>query len=167
MPNLRIDKKERARHFFLTTSLTQAEIALQVNISQRTLSHWVREGNWRELKKSLFYSPQAEIQRLYEELRTISNNILAREPEHRVPTKEELDARIKIIRIINALRTVGGDWRNIPHDHGFSHPEDAQAALAQQFIFRDGYYTTDHNSSEAVEGLELTGNGSEPVQNSN
>ncbi len=117
MANIKKDEKELAHELYFTTSFRQARIAQEVGVSERTISVWVNEGNWKTLKKMRFHAPQVETQHLYEELRTISVNISKRAPELRFPTKEELDARAKLISLINSLENISGQWRNISGDY--------------------------------------------------
>ncbi|HMK06445.1 MAG TPA: hypothetical protein VK476_02880, partial [Flavobacterium sp.] len=88
------------------------------------MSAWAIEGNWRAVKKASFHAPKVEIQRLYEELRVISINISKRKPELRFPTKEELDARTRILTLINAWDGVKDYWRNIANDYELTIPDD-------------------------------------------
>lgn len=88
------------------------------------MSAWVIEGNWRNLKKASFHAPKVEIQRLYEELRVISVNISKRKPEHRYPTKEELDARTRILGLIHAWDNTKDYWRDIHGDYELTTPAD-------------------------------------------
>lgn len=118
MANCKTDAKEQARELFFTTNLKQKTIAERIGVAERTLSIWVTEGNWKEQKRMHFHAPQVEIHELYEELRAISQNIARRPPEARFPTKEELEARTKLIALINSLSNMSfGQWRNIPDDH--------------------------------------------------
>lgn len=122
MANLKGDEKERARYLYFTTNASQARIARDLRVSERTISVWATEGNWRDLKKQNYYSPQEEVQQLYEELRAISSHIQKRKPEERFPTREELEARTKIISLITSLRKLEGDqWRNVSADTSLLH----------------------------------------------
>jgi DNA-binding XRE family transcriptional regulator len=141
MANYKENQKAEARELYFTTAMRQWQIAEKVGVSEKTLSTWATEENWKAVKKANFHSPKVEIQRLYEELRVISLNISRRDPQFRYPTKEELDARTKIISLINALSRVDGQWRNIPDDHDLVSPPDfdlapAETKLPQTSIFQ-------------------------------
>ncbi len=43
-------KKEFARIMYLHSNLNQKAIAIEVDVSEQTMSSWVREGKWSELK---------------------------------------------------------------------------------------------------------------------
>jgi transposase-like protein len=124
MANTKENEKERARELYFTTGWRQAQIAKEVGVSEKTISTWAIEGNWRAIKKANFHSSKVEIQRLYEELRVISVNISKREPALRFPTKEELDARTKILALINAWDKVKDGWRDVHDDHELTIPQD-------------------------------------------
>jgi transposase-like protein len=140
MANYKENQKAEACELYFTSSMRQRQIAEKVGVSEKTISTWVTEGNWKAIKKANFHSPRVEIQRLYEELRVISVNISKRDPEFRYPTKEELDARTRIISLINAFGKVDGQWRNIADDHvlipaGFN-GAGAETKLPQISIFQ-------------------------------
>lgn len=130
MANVKKDEKELARELYFTTCFRQARIAQEVGVSERTVSVWATEGNWKALKRMRFHAPQVETQHLYEELRTISLNISKRPVEQRFPTKEELDARTKLISLINSLDNISGQWRNISGDHEIPVPAEEQLRTA-------------------------------------
>jgi transposase-like protein len=117
MANYKEEQKERARELYFSTNYRQAILAKEVGVCERTISVWVNEGNWKMLKKMKYHAPQVEMHQLYEELRTISINISKRPPELRFPTKEELDARVKIVALMKSLEGVKDSWRNIDGDY--------------------------------------------------
>jgi transposase-like protein len=124
MANIKETEKERARELYFNTSWKQCRIAREVGVSEKTISTWVIEGNWKAIKKTAYHSSTVEVQRLYDELRVISVNISKRKPEERFPTKEELDARTRILALINAWDNLKDNWRNIHDDHELSIPSD-------------------------------------------
>lgn len=117
MSNTKENEKERARQLYFTTGWKQAEIAKELGVSEKTISTWAIEGNWRAIKKANFHSSMVEIHRLYEELRVISLNISKREPALQFPTKEELDARTRIIGLIKSWSDIKDGWRCVPQDY--------------------------------------------------
>lgn len=102
MPNVKADQKEKAQYLYFTSNKTQKYIAHIVEVSEQTMSAWVQEGNWAEEKKKKYYSPEDEIQHLYEQLREINNNISKRKEGERFATKEELETKAKIMALITA-----------------------------------------------------------------
>ena len=116
MANLKTKQHDYARYLYFHTDKTYHYIAASVGVSKRTICTWVNEGNWKELKKSQYNSPDEEIQQLYDELRAISVRIRERDPKDRIPTQEELDTRKKILTLLKDLDKAPGAWRNIPTD---------------------------------------------------
>ena len=49
----KFDKKGIAKSLYLDGNYTQEEIADKVGTTRQTISRWVRDGNWEELKASL------------------------------------------------------------------------------------------------------------------
>ncbi len=54
---MKTEQKQQARNLFFQTELTKTQIANLLNISRRTMSYWVKEGNWNRLKKSVNHMP--------------------------------------------------------------------------------------------------------------
>ena len=121
MPNVKAEQKDQARYLYFTTNKTQKAIARVVDISEQSMSAWVREGNWAEEKKKKYYSPEQEIHHLYEELREINNNIEQRNEGERFATKEELETKAKILALIAAqLKNEATNHRNLAPDFDYS-----------------------------------------------
>jgi hypothetical protein len=51
------EKKQQAKHLFLQSELTKSQIAGLLNVSRRSLSYWVKEGDWQRLKDSATHLP--------------------------------------------------------------------------------------------------------------
>ncbi len=54
---MKTEQKQQARNLFFQTELTKTQIAQHLNISRRTLSYWVKEGNWNRLKNAHNHMP--------------------------------------------------------------------------------------------------------------
>ncbi len=118
MPVTKSNEKEKAHYLYFNTAKTQKEIAKLLNISERTMISWVKNGNWADLKKATYYSPEQETHFLYEELREIDNNIRQRKPGERFGTKLELEAKAKILSLITGpLKDTAEKWRNVIHEY--------------------------------------------------
>ena len=75
MSNYKIDQRGHAKYLYFTTELTQRAIAKITNVSEQSMCAWVKKGNWANLKRAAYHSPDQEVQQLYEELRVINKNI--------------------------------------------------------------------------------------------
>ncbi len=127
MPVTKSTEKEKAHYLYFNTAKTQKEIANMLDVTEKTMSGWVTGGNWAELKKATYYSPDQETHFLYEELREIDNNIRKRPEGERFGTKLELEAKAKILSLITGpLKNTGDKWRNIIHEYAIeeSQPND-------------------------------------------
>lgn len=124
MPISKETQKEHARYLYFTTALTQKQIAEAVDVVPKTISRWIAESNWEEHKKITYFSPDQETQYLYDELREIDNNIRKREPGLRFGTKEELEAKAKILNLImGPLKNTADKWRNITPQYVVEEPK--------------------------------------------
>ena len=142
MPFKKSSAKALARYLYFNTSATQMQIAHAVWVSEQTMSAWVRRGQWSTVKQATVYSPDQETANLYEELRIINEKIKTRGREDRHGTKEELEAKAKIISMITTLKKNTDDkWRNITP--GFEIPDFKKPQFEEyRLIFknRDGTY---------------------------
>lgn len=53
-----IDKKSIAKDLFIKSRCTQEEIAEKVGTTRQTVSRWIREGRWEELRVSITISTE-------------------------------------------------------------------------------------------------------------
>ena len=88
-------KKEWAKLLFLTTDLTQAEIAVKIGVSRITIVRWAKE--WEGLKLNFLQTREARIKSTLMQLNA------AREQGARYPTVKEADIRRKLTADLEAL----------------------------------------------------------------
>lgn len=103
MAKSNIDKKGIAQSLFLNGSFTQEEIANKVGTTRQTVSRWVRDGAWEELKASRTITTEQLIAQYKRQLSEINKRIEAREPGNRFPTAEEADAIVKTAGAVKKL----------------------------------------------------------------
>jgi transcriptional regulator with XRE-family HTH domain len=96
-------KKDYAKLLFVKEDFTQKEIAIKVGVSEKSLSLWVKDGNWAKLKKSLIRSREDMLHWLYDKLEVIKNEI--DNSESGTLTNGDADKLSKISKIINELVT--------------------------------------------------------------
>ena len=87
-------KKEWAKLLFLTTDLTQAEIAVKIGVSRITIVRWAQE--WEGLKLNFLQTREARIKSTLMQLNELDESIAAREQGARYPTVKEADIRRKL-----------------------------------------------------------------------
>jgi len=103
MTKSNIDKKGIAQSLFLNGAFTQEEIAAKVGTTRQTVSRWVREGAWEELKASRTITTEQLIAQYKRQLAEINKRIEARQPGNRFPTAEEADAIVKTAGAVKKL----------------------------------------------------------------
>jgi hypothetical protein len=114
MPKFKNSQKTLARYIYFYTDSTQKDIADAAGVTEKTIRAWIRNGSWAEQKKAAFYSPDQQVQNLYEELRQIDDNIKKRGDGERFGTKEETEARAKLLALIVAhAKNPVDNWRNV------------------------------------------------------
>jgi len=69
------EKKDLARLFFITDNLTQKEIAKRVDVNEKTIGSWVRDGQWQKLRTSLLTSKGDLLRRYYKILDAVADKI--------------------------------------------------------------------------------------------
>lgn len=60
------EKKDLAKKLFLQDAYTQKEIAQKVDVSEQTMSKWVREEEWESMRKSLTTTKAEQLAFLYD-----------------------------------------------------------------------------------------------------
>ena len=94
-------KKELAKTLFLSTSMTQQEIADQVGVDRRTITRWAKD--WDGLKINFIQTREARIRSTLMQLEQRDQNIDKREDGCRFPSAKEADIRRKLTADLEAL----------------------------------------------------------------
>jgi transcriptional regulator with XRE-family HTH domain len=101
-------KKDFAKAIYLREHVTQKEIADRVGISQVTLSKWVNDGKWDDLKTAISITRNEQIGVLYTQLKAINDMIAAREKGQNFATPKEADAILKLATSISKMEQEPG-----------------------------------------------------------
>lgn len=96
-------KKEFAKLLYVRERLTQKEVAERADVSEATMSKWVREYAWEKLRRSLMVTKQEQIGRLYDQIEALNAEIGAR--EIKVPNNKEADVLSKLTAALRNLET--------------------------------------------------------------
>ena len=97
-------KKDYARHLYLNEQgITQKEVAERVGVSKNTITRWVREGQWDELRTSLLTGRDVALRRLYAHLKEMTDELDAREPGERYLSNRDVDVITKLTAAIRNL----------------------------------------------------------------
>lgn len=103
MAKTNIDKKDIAKSLYINGSFTQEEIAQKVGTTRQTVSRWMREGAWEDMKASLTITPDQIIAQFHRQIMEINNRIGNREPGNRFATPPEADALAKLAGAVKKL----------------------------------------------------------------
>ena len=102
MANRKHEKETEAFALFMNTDLTQAEIAKRVGINEKTMSDWVRSGDWRIQKAANNVTRKKVIVGYLMQLEKLREEIDKRK-EKPYPTSSEADIITKITKSIKSL----------------------------------------------------------------
>jgi predicted DNA-binding protein YlxM (UPF0122 family) len=73
------DKKQQAHNLYFQTDLSQQQIADLLDVDRRTIHNWLKEGNWRQLKKLANHVPTKVAEQFYFMLANLNHDVLSRE----------------------------------------------------------------------------------------
>lgn len=79
-------EKDYAKVLFVNENISQKEIAFRVKVTEKTLTKWVIEGKWDELKKSMLVTKDNQLIALYDQLEIMTKEIKTRPIVYDVPT---------------------------------------------------------------------------------
>ena len=99
------EKKSTAEYLFLTTNLSQKEIAQIAQVTEKTLSGWVNANNgaWKIAKSARTITKEKIISDWYLQLHHLNKTISDRPEGERFPTAAEADTMAKISSNIDKL----------------------------------------------------------------
>ena len=103
MGKTNIDKKDIAKSLYLNGNFTQEEIADKVGTTRQTVSRWIKDGGWEQLKASITITPAQILAGLNRQIIEINNNINAREEGKRFATVAEADTLAKLASAIKKI----------------------------------------------------------------
>lgn len=101
-------KRELAKQIYLRDNLSQKEIAEMVDVSQKSLSKWIKEERWDTEKSAYTITREQQIQRIYAHISAINDTISQREAGQNVPTAKEADTLNKLATTIKKLENEVG-----------------------------------------------------------
>lgn len=99
------DKQNQARNLYFQTTLSQAQIAELIGVSQKTVSVYVNENKWNLLKQRAEQAPALMLEQMNSELQELNEAIASRPVGERFPTKAEAEIRRKTLHSINLINS--------------------------------------------------------------
>jgi transposase-like protein len=95
---------EAARELYLNNNISQAEIAQQLGIGERTLSRWVSEGQWRKLKKAARYMPANIVDNFQAQIIEMQESIMSRPKGQRFATEHEAAIMSRLVLSVSRMK---------------------------------------------------------------
>lgn len=99
------DKQYLAKILFTSQKLEQKVVAQKVGISENTMSKWVNDFRWRDLRNRLLVGKEEMLNDFYEELAELNDTIKSREKGKRFSNNKEADTKVKLTAAIRNLET--------------------------------------------------------------
>ena len=78
-------EKDLAKVLFVNDDISQKEIAERINCTEKTVSKWVKEGDWEKLKTSLLVTKDSQLSALYSQLQSVNEEIKTRPVVRDIP----------------------------------------------------------------------------------
>lgn len=99
------DKQYLAKILFTREKLDQKIVAKRVGISERTMSKWVTDLNWKGLRNRLLIGKEEVLHKLYEQLSELNENINSNPQGFKYADTKQADVLIKLTASIRNLET--------------------------------------------------------------
>ena len=78
-------EKDLAKMLFVNENISQKEIAERLDVTEKTVSKWVKEGDWEKLKVSLLVTKDSQLTALYAQLQAVNDEIKTRPVVRDIP----------------------------------------------------------------------------------
>ena len=105
MQKTKIDRKDLAKTLYVNGSFTQEEIAAKVGTTRQTVSRWIRDGAWDQVKASYTITPEQILAGLNRQIIEINNKVNSRPEGERFATVAEADTLAKLASSIKKIET--------------------------------------------------------------
>jgi len=99
------DKQYLAKILFTREKLEQKVVAKRVGVSEKTMSKWVNDFNWRTLRNRLAVGKEEVLSNLYEQLEELNDAISQKPVGERYSDSRQADIQIKLTASIRNLET--------------------------------------------------------------
>lgn len=103
--NTMADKQYLAKILYTREQLEQKVVAKRVGVSERTMSKWVNDFNWKSLRSRLLIGKEEVLSNLYEQIQELNNDIKAKNEGKRYGDTKQADILIKYTASIRNLET--------------------------------------------------------------
>jgi transposase len=96
-------KKDLAKILFTREQLDQKIVAQRVGVSEKTMSKWVNDEGWKELRNRMLISREDQLNSFYEQLSNLNEQI--KKNDFSVPDSKQADIQVKLTASIRSLET--------------------------------------------------------------
>ncbi len=101
---MNLEKKQQAKNLFFQTDLTKSQIAELLSISRRSLTYWIKEGNWNRLKKSATHLPSILAENCYHLIGHLTEYYLSERRVTNPVSNKDADTLYKLAGTIGKLK---------------------------------------------------------------
>lgn len=102
--NTKSDARKLAREYYLTTEMTQAEIAVKCKVGAKAVSEWAKLEGWKMQKAATNITPRKTIAGLMLQLEALRVSISERGAGKNFPDSKESDIIMKVSKSIKMLQ---------------------------------------------------------------
>jgi transposase len=97
------EKKAYAKILYTREQLNGKIVAARVGVAEKTISKWVNEGGWKDLRNRLLVSKENQINLLYGQLEQLNQAI--KDSDTKYPDTKQADIQVKVTAAIRSLET--------------------------------------------------------------
>lgn len=102
------EKKEYAFDLFLNTDYNQKKIASIVNVAEKTISGWIKDGNWDELKGAEQITSAKIIRNIYKQIHSLTEDGKNLEADKLIKAAKAIEVlrnrKVTISQVINVFK---------------------------------------------------------------
>lgn len=97
--------KEHAKLIFLAETITTKDLAVRIDVDEKTMSKWIDDGGWEKFKRNLILTRDEQLSLLYDELSALNYFIQSKPEGSRFADSKEANIRRNLVKDIKELET--------------------------------------------------------------
>ncbi len=101
---MNLEKKQLAKNLFFQTELTKTQIANMLGVSRRSITYWIKEGDWLRLKTSATHLPSLLAETCYHMIGHLTDAYLSERRLTNPVSHKEIDGLYKLTLTIGKLK---------------------------------------------------------------
>lgn len=143
-------EKDLAKILFVNEGATQKEIAERLNVSEKTMGKWVKDGDWEKLKVSMLVTKDNQLTALYRQLENLNTEISTRAVVRDIPLSLLKPIKVKEGNGVERLEMPVYNAEDFPIKIG-NFPTSKEADMISKLTTAIKRLETETNVGEAVE----------------